>query len=107
VGLDSNPDSGFEFTGYASAFRRLIAWNSADLRTWGIEPKDSMRTPTKTRLRVDVAGRCWTKQQLTDMRLELTRWTSVDVYGRLWMAPRAGFEVERKFLSAQGMRTLN
>jgi len=24
----------------------------------------------------------------------------VDVYGRPWMAPRAGFEVERKFLRA-------
>jgi hypothetical protein len=27
--------------------------------------------------------------QLIDVRLELTRWTSADVYERLWMAPRA------------------
>ena len=34
------------------------------------------------------------------MRRELTRWASVEVYGRPWMAPRAGFEVERNALSA-------
>jgi hypothetical protein len=39
------------------------------------------------------------------MRLEQTRWTSVDVYRRPWMAPRAGFEVDHKFLSSQVART--
>jgi NAD(P)-dependent dehydrogenase (short-subunit alcohol dehydrogenase family) len=52
------------------------------------------------------------KSGVSSLTLSLARssaacWTSADVYGRLWMAPRAGFEVERKFLSAQGMRTLN
>ena len=31
----------------------------------------------------------------------MTRWTLLDVYGRLWMAPRAGFEIDRKLMSAQ------
>ena len=30
------------------------------------------------------------------------QWTSMEVYGSVWMAPRAGFEVDLKFLSAQG-----
>ena len=30
-----------------------------------------------------------------------------EVYGRPRMAPRAGFEIDRKFLSAQGVQTSN
>ena len=30
---------------------------------------------------------------------------SVDVYGRPWMAPRAGFEVTDKFLNSQAVPT--
>lgn len=30
----------------------------------------------------------------------MPRWTPMDVYGCLRMAPRAGFEIDRKFLSA-------
>ena len=54
--------------------------------------------PTKPWLWVDVTGRRRTKQQLMKMRLELTRWTLVDVYGRLWMAPRAGYQLDRKYM---------
>jgi hypothetical protein len=41
-------------------------------------------------------------QERRDRRL--TRWTSTDVYEPPRMAPRAGFEIERKLLSAQVMR---
>ena len=34
------------------------------------------------------------------------RWILVDVYGRPWMAPRAGFEVARKLLSSHAARTM-
>jgi hypothetical protein len=33
-----------------------------------------------------------------NVRLEPTRWTSVDVYGRPWMAPRAGYKLTHKLL---------
>jgi hypothetical protein len=66
-------------------------------RRGGIHPKVSRSipprcTPTKPRPSVEVHGRWRTKYQLINMRRELRRWTSADVYGRLRMAPRAGFE---------------
>ena len=52
-----------------------------------------------TRTSLEIGGR--------ESRLEIPNlqpiagclWTLVDVYGRLWMAPRAGFEVRRKWLN--------
>jgi hypothetical protein len=68
------------------AVRRLIAWNSADLRAWGIASEESLRTPTKACLPVDVAGCGWTNCAPIDMRLRYARWMSVDVLG--WLPGR-------------------
>jgi hypothetical protein len=53
-------------------------------------------------------GVCWRHRasrsaRVVSLRRDLSAgrlWTCADVYGRVWMAPRAGFEVARKFLSA-------
>jgi hypothetical protein len=51
---------------------------------------------------VDAGGSLWVtadaKTSLETGFSALCR-TSMDVYERLWMAPRAGFEVGRKFLN--------
>jgi hypothetical protein len=39
--------------------------------------------------------------------VELTRWTPVDVYGRPWMAPRAGFEVRSKPLNVHFVQRMD
>ncbi len=55
-------------------------------------------------------GHYWTLMDeiaLYRYELELTCRTSVDVDGRPWMAPRAGFELARKFLVALVMRGSN
>ena len=82
--MSSNPKWGFAFTGSVFAFRRPIAWNSADLCTWGYRFKGidayPQKYPTKPWLLVEVAGRRWTKQQLINVRPELD---GLDVGGRL------------------------
>ena len=81
-----------------SAFPRLIACISADLPPRGIGSEESLRTPTKAWLLMDATGCWWTSYAPIDMRLRYARWTSVDVLGRLWMAPGAGFEVGCKYV---------
>ena len=58
-------------------------------------------------LQVEVSGRWWRTKGLKAQGLELAvgrPWTSSEVLGDLWMAPRAGFEIDLKFLSAHTAR---
>jgi hypothetical protein len=58
--------------------------------------------PKKLWLQVEVGGRPWTSQDAKatqKTRFSAAYWTSSDVYGSPWMAPRAGFELERKLLN--------
>ena len=57
--------------------------------------------PTNASLPPDVTGRWWTNFAPIDMKLRYARWTLVDVYERLWMAPPAGFEIDRKLPSGK------
>jgi hypothetical protein len=62
-------------------------------------------TPTKPWLQADVAGRWRTNRSFGNVTLEANAGgTSVDVYGRPWMAPRAGSKIERKFVMRKSGR---
>jgi hypothetical protein len=55
----------------------------------GIAAHPQKYPPTLAWLHLNVTGRWWTERPFVDSKLELTRWTVADVYGRPWMAPRA------------------
>jgi hypothetical protein len=92
-GSSLSPDPNASACTDAYAIPRIVAWGVPKLSS---VPRRC--PPKKPRLRVDLGGGSWTTRAPIDMRLQPARWMSLDVYGP-WMAPRAGFEADRKFLS--------
>jgi hypothetical protein len=101
--VSSNPKWGFEFTGSVSAFRRLMHGIPRTCAL-GVSLQRNRRVPQMYPHDVVAAGgRCWTLMDETAAYKCEARANALDVGGRLRTSldgSRAGFEIDRKFLSA-------